>query len=58
MKMEPNIGPAQGKGIIQFEVKGLQQDYNYFWANPGCKIGDSQGKGSIVGHTEQNTTII
>jgi len=39
--MEPNIGPWVGRGIINFYVKGLNPDYNYFWANPGCKVGNS-----------------
>ena len=56
--MEPFLGPSVGRGIINFYVTGLNPDYNYFWANPGCKVGDSQGKAQLMGWTELNQTLV
>ena len=50
--MEPNIGAWVGHGIVNFYVQGVKPDIDYHWANPGCKIGNSQGKGTIKGEVE------
>ncbi len=53
--MYPHMGPAEGKGIINFYGSGFRDDYPL--ADVGCKIGESIGKCKVISPGEMRCVV-